>query len=86
MVANDWAMQFLADILDAPVERPMHTETTALGAAMLAGMRAGVYPCPRELARRWRCGARFEPTMTASVREAHLSRWRDAVQRTIRAI
>ena len=83
MVANDWAMQFLADILDRPVECAAIAETTALGAAMLAGMQAGVYPGPDALARRWKCGTRFESTMTASDRDAHLARWRDAVRRTL---
>ncbi|MBT5109278.1 MAG: glycerol kinase GlpK [Rhodospirillaceae bacterium] len=83
MVANDWAMQFLADILDCPVERAAMTETTALGAAALAGMQAGVYPGPEELARRWKCGTRFEPTMTADDRDVLLARWRNAVRRTL---
>jgi glycerol kinase len=83
MAANDWAMQFLADILDTPVERPELFETTALGAALLAGMHSGVYPGPRELARKWRCGARFEPVMDAVTRTALLDRWRTALRRTL---
>lgn len=83
MVANDWAMQFLADILDRPVERAAMSETTALGAAALAGMQAGVYPGPDELARRWKCGTRFEPAMTDTDRDVLLARWRNAVRRTL---
>ena len=83
MAANDWAMQFLADILDTPVERPELFETTALGAALLAGMHSGVYPGPRELARKWRCGARFEPAMDDVTRTALLDRWRTALRRTL---
>ncbi|MBP0652044.1 glycerol kinase, partial [Mycobacterium tuberculosis] len=53
MTASDWTMQFLADVLDAPVDRPVVQETTALGAAYLAGLRAGLLPAPDEFARSW---------------------------------
>ena len=56
---------------------------SALGAALLAGMHSGVYPGPRELARKWRCSARFEPAMDAVTRTALLDRWRTALQRTL---
>jgi glycerol kinase len=82
MVANAWLCQFLADILDLPVERPAVTETTALGAAYLAGLEVGLYPSKDALARSWRCERRFEPAMSASERERLLSGWRDAVRRT----
>ncbi|HUF87876.1 MAG TPA: glycerol kinase GlpK [Thermohalobaculum sp.] len=83
MIASDWTMQFLADILGAPVDRPEVAETTALGAAWLAGMRAGVYPGPEEFARRWALERRFEPTLDAQTREAKYAGWRDAVRRTL---
>jgi glycerol kinase len=82
MVANAWLCQFLADILDLPVERPAVTETTALGAACLAGLEVGLYPSQEALVRSWRCERRFEPAMPTSERERLLSGWRDAVGRT----
>ena len=82
MVANDWAMQFLSDILDLPVDRPELAETTALGAASLAGMQAGVWPGPEGLAERWRLQRRFEPAMAAAERDARCKGWLDAVRRT----
>jgi glycerol kinase len=82
MVANAWLCQFLADILDLPVERPAVTETTALGAACLAGLEVGLYPSKDAFARSWRCERRFEPAMPAGERERLLSGWRDAVRRT----
>src|SRR5262249_35509710 len=63
MAASDWTMQFLADVLYAPVERPSIGETTALGAAWLAGNKAGVWPDAEGFARRWRLQRRFPPTM-----------------------
>ncbi|SIT60023.1 glycerol kinase [Mesorhizobium prunaredense] len=83
MVASDWTMQRLADILDAPVDRPTILETTALGAAWLAGSRAGVWPKTREFARSWALERRFRPDMDASVRSAKLAGWRHAVRRTL---
>ena len=65
MTANDWVLQGLADTLGAPVDRPKVLETTALGAAWLAGMRAGLYPGPAEFARTWALDRRFEPAMDA---------------------
>jgi glycerol kinase len=83
MTANDWALQGLADILGAPVDRPKVLETTALGAAWLAGMRAGLYPGPAEFARTWALDRRFEPEMAAERREGKYAGWRDAVRRTL---
>ncbi|WP_375598299.1 glycerol kinase GlpK [Devosia sp. Naph2] len=83
MVASDWTMQFLADILDAPVDRPTILETTALGAAWLAGMKAGVWPGMADFAAGWARDHRFEPQMEASVREAKIAGWNDAVRRTL---
>jgi glycerol kinase len=82
MVANDWVCQFLADILDVPVERPAVTETTALGAAFLAGLQVGVYDSLDELARTWRCGRRFEPQMSEADRHRLYGGWLEAVRRT----
>ncbi|BCP55722.1 glycerol kinase [Kaistia sp. 32K] len=83
MVASDWTMQNLADILDAPVDRPVVLETTALGAAWLAGRQAGVWPAEAGFAASWRLNQKFVPTMAAEVREAKLAGWRDAVRRTL---
>ena len=83
MTASDWAMQFLADILDAPVDRPKVLETTALGAAWLAGMRAGVYPDRHGFAQTWARERRFEPKMDAGRRDARYARWKRAVQATM---
>ena len=83
MSASDWTMQFLADMLGAPVDRPKLQETTALGAAWLAGWRAGLYPGPGEFARGWALDRRFEPRMEEAAREARYAGWRDAVGRTL---
>lgn len=83
MVANDWLMQFLADILDAPVDRPKILETTALGAAWLAGHRSGVWPDAQGFSKGWALDRRFEPAMPSAEREANCAGWRDAVSRTL---
>jgi glycerol kinase len=83
MSASDWTMQFLADMLDAPVDRPEVLETTALGAAFLAGWQAGIYPGPEEFARSWRVQRRFTPAMPRDERESRYRGWRDAVGRNI---
>ena len=83
MTANDWAMQFLSDILGAPVDRPVVTETTALGAAYLAAMQAGVIGGPEEFARSWALDRRFSPQMDAATREARYARWGKAVAATM---
>ncbi|GLQ53049.1 glycerol kinase GlpK [Devosia nitrariae] len=83
MVASDWTMQFLADILDAPVDRPEILETTALGAAWLAGMKVGVWPKAKEFAKRWARDRRFTPAMDAATRKAKLKGWDSAVKRTL---
>lgn len=83
MVENDWAMQFLADILDLPVERPEVTETTALGAACLAGLETGYFGSLEEVTRAWRVERRFEPAMGAGRREALYGGWQDAVGRVL---
>lgn len=80
MTASDWTMQRLADLLDAPVDRPMIQETTALGAAYLAGLSAGVYPEPKKFADNWRLEHRFRPAMSAATRERKLKGWARAVK------
>src|SRR5690606_24329675 len=78
---NDLLMQIQADVLGVPVVRPAITETTALGAAYLAGLAAGVWRDREELRAQWRVDRRFEPRISASEREAGYERWRAAVER-----
>jgi glycerol kinase len=81
MIGNDWLMQFLADILDRPLERPRVAETTALGAAYLAGLQAGVFESLDDISRRWRLERRFEPEMESNLRDQLIGDWRRAVER-----
>ena len=83
MVASNWTMQFLADILDTTVERPRVLETTALGAAYLAGFKVGFYPALEEFAKSWAVEARFDPQMAEEERERKYAGWQDAVSRTL---
>jgi glycerol kinase len=83
MSASDWTMQSLSDILGAPVDRPVMQETTALGAAWLAGMQAGVYPDADGFAATWALDRRFTPEMPESDREDGYARWQRAVQATM---
>ncbi|MEM1343556.1 MAG: glycerol kinase GlpK [Pseudomonadota bacterium] len=83
MAASDWSMQFLADILGAPVDRPQVRETTALGAAWLAGMQAGLYPEMEGFAETWALERRFEPAMAEDRRTVRYGGWQDAVSRTL---
>src|SRR5262245_5581156 len=83
MAASDVTMQFVADILDAPVDRPAVMETTAVGAAYLAGYAAGLCPDLPGFAAMWACERRFEPQMDAATRERKWAGWRDAVARTL---
>jgi len=80
MVASDWTMQRLADLLDAPVDRPVIRETTALGAAYLAGLHAGVYPEPAQFADHWRLERRFTPEMDEEIRRRKLAGWAQAIK------
>ena len=80
---SDWTMQRLSDLLDAPVDRPIILETTALGVAWLAGSRAGVWPNQKEFAKSWARDRRFEPAMDEKTRVAKLKGWRNAVKRTL---
>ncbi len=83
MTASDWAMQRLADILGSPVDRPVVKETTALGAAYLAGLTAGVFPEPDRFADLWRLENRFLPALDEAARRTKVAGWRDAVSRTL---
>ena len=85
MTASAATMQFVADILASPVDRPVVMETTALGAAYLAGRPAGLCPDLDGFAGQWRLDRRFEPRMDASQRERKYSGWKDAVRRTLTA-
>jgi glycerol kinase len=80
---NNLLMQFQADILDVPVVRPRVTETTALGAAYLAGLAVGFWKSPADVASHWRIDRRFEPAMTRSRRHQLLDGWRRAVRHTL---
>ncbi len=83
MTASDWTMQFLSDIIGAPVDRPVVTETTALGAAFLAGMQAGICGGPEAFSKDWALQRRFEPAMDQATRDTKYARWGRAVQATM---
>ena len=83
MSENDWGMQFLSNILQAPVDRPKILETTALGAAWLAGMRAGVYPDQDGFSKTWALEKRFVQTMEAPHADERYQRWKRAVTATL---
>jgi glycerol kinase len=85
MTASDWAMQFLSDIIGAPVDRPQVLETTALGAAWLAGSRAGVCPGQEDFARTWALERTFAPQMSQDMRDSRYAAWKRAVAATIAA-
>jgi glycerol kinase len=79
---NDLLMQFQADLLGVPVVRPQVTETTALGAAYLAGLAVGFWDTQEEVAAQWQCQRRFDPAMGEDQRAALLAQWADAVARS----
>ncbi len=83
MSASDWAMQSLSDLLGAAVDRPVMQETTALGAAWLAGMKAGVYPDQAGFSKTWALDRTFTPTLAEAERAAAYDRWKRAVQAVI---
>jgi glycerol kinase len=83
MAANGWAMQFLSDMTGLPVERSAILETTALGAALLAGVHCGLYPSHEAMAAKWRADRRFDPVMPSDEREERYAGWRDAVRRVL---
>jgi glycerol kinase len=86
MVASDWTMQRLGDILDAPVERPVVQETTALGAAWLAGHKAGVWPDAEGFARLWKLDRAFAPALPAAERERKYAGWKRAVGAVLQTV
>ncbi|MEP7173038.1 MAG: glycerol kinase GlpK [Aestuariivirga sp.] len=83
MTASDWTMQFLADILGAPVDRPVVLETTALGAAYLAGLQAGLLPKPDVFAKTWKRQKRFLPKMDEATRALKRAGWADVVKKLL---
>ena len=83
MAANDWLCQFLADMLEIPVERPVNLETTALGAAFLAGLAVGVWPDLDALSDTWARGERFEPKMSKPDRAVLVAGWHDALAKAL---
>lgn len=83
MAANGWLCQFLADILQMRVERPQNLETTALGAAFLAGLATGVWSGLDEIARTWSARDAFTPQMDDETRDRLVGGWRAAVRRTL---
>ncbi len=85
MAGNDWFCQFLSDMLDARVERPAELETTALGAAFLAGLATGVWPDLDALTATWRSGGVFSPRMSPARRTQLAAGWQQAVRRTLLA-
>lgn len=86
MSASEWTMQHLANILSSPVDRAATLETTALGAAWLAGSKAGVWPDRKEFARAWTSDRSFEPDMTDVDRQARIVGWRNAIARTLSTV
>ena len=83
MVANNWLMQFMADIVDQKVARPVVAETTALGVAMLAMLQMGLASSLSEMAQMWQLDRDFSPNMNADERAQLLEGWQVAVQRTL---
>ena len=83
MASSDWTMQFLADIIGAPVDRPKILETTALGAAYLAGLQAGLCPAPQEIQKTWTLDRSFTPGMPEAERQQKYARWTRAVAATM---
>jgi len=81
MTANRWLLQFLADVTNLPVERPVYGETTVLGAALLAALGAGLYASPEEISAAWRHAFRADPRISAEDRKARVAGWQDAVRR-----
>jgi glycerol kinase len=81
MVANNWVCQCLADILQVSVDRPVVTETTALGAAYLAGLQVGIFKSLDELSDQWQREKRFEPQMSAELGDSLYAGWLEAVGR-----
>ena len=82
MVQNDWFCQFLSDVTELVLERPKVTETTALGAAYLAGLAVGVWKNKAEISKQWKAARRFKPSMKPATRKTLVSGWNNALSRT----
>lgn len=85
MVANNWFCQFLSDVLNLPVERPQVTETTALGAACLAGMTLGIFASLADISRHWQRETLFQPGLDSQKRRQLLQGWKKAVTRVLKS-
>ena len=83
MVVNHWLLQFLADILAITIERPKITETTALGAALLAGLQQGAFDSIEQAAQSWQLQDKFDRKMTEDNRNKHYQGWLAALQRVL---
>jgi glycerol kinase len=83
MANSDWTMQRLADLIGSNVDRPQIKETTALGAAYLAGLQAGFFPEPDRFLDHWKLERRFSPQMDHATREKKLAGWTSAVRRLL---
>jgi glycerol kinase len=83
MTASDWTMQALSDLLDAPVDRPRVLETTAIGAAYLAGLKAGLCPPPQKFAKSWKSEKRFTPKMKQALRDRKYRGWQEAMRKLL---
>jgi glycerol kinase len=83
MASSDWTMQFLSDILGVSVDRPKVLETTAVGAAYMAGLHADILPSPDEFAKQWSHESRFSPIMRETLRQEKYDRWQDCIARTL---
>jgi glycerol kinase len=79
MVQNNWLCQFLSDLLGIVVERPAQTETTALGAAYLAGLQVGIFGSLEDIAGRWQADREFDPSMEKDAASLLLADWHEAV-------
>jgi glycerol kinase len=84
MAANNWLLQFLADMAGVHVQRPACVETSALGAAYLAGLQVGMYSSLQEITKLWKMNAEFSPAITGNHRDLLYNGWKDAVARTLK--
>ena len=83
MVMNNWFSQFLSDVVNVGVLRPKVQETTALGAAFMAGLQIGVYKSLKDISKNWNVDKKFSPRMSAKSRSTLLKGWIKAVKRTL---
>ena len=83
MANNDWMLQFLTDLLDVEVQRPTLVETTALGAAYLAGLQAGIFSSLQDITERWQCQAKFKPNWDDAQRQSHQQLWQQSIAKVL---